>query len=314
VETIYLKKVIELPAAPAEALAVIDCDNGYELFVNGKSISSGADFGKPQVVNLKPHLVAGTNVIAVVAQNFSPDMVKPPRQKKPKNPAPFGKAAKRAAAATSRAAATTKDGPNPAGFFFHGTATIADSSGGEARKLIEFDSDASWKWSPSETDDWTLMAFDDAGWKPAADLGPAEIAPWTLTKGLESLKAKFTLRYDHLRAVWARNDAIMSALGRPNRDIAVTHRDSPATMLQLLELTNGATITRIMEEGGKRWAQSGLSGDELATQIYLRALGRKPNDNELGLCRKSLGEKPTAQAVSDLLWSLAMLPEFQLIY
>src|SRR5205823_5888116 len=88
VETIYLRKVIELPAKCDEALAAASCDNGFELFVNGKSVSKSDDFTKPTVVDLKAHLVVGKNVITVMAQNFNADMTKPARGKRKKTTSP----------------------------------------------------------------------------------------------------------------------------------------------------------------------------------------------------------------------------------
>jgi hypothetical protein len=48
--------------------------------------------------------------------------------------------------------------------------------------------------------------------------------------------------------------------------------------------------------------------------VYARALGRDPSADERRLCRELLGDQPTADAVEDLLWSVVMLPEFQLIH
>ncbi len=296
-ETIYLRKTIELPSIPEEALATIDCDNGYELFVNGKSVSRGDDFTKPRVVDLTKHLVPGKNVFAVIAQNFKPDLSKPTKRNR-----------KGTTKATSKPVMPKM--PNPAGLLFLGSARVV--SNGQSN-LINFDSDSSWKVSPDEVDAWTSPAFDDTSWKPAADLGPIEMGPWGFTQKLAGVKNKFTLRYDRLRAVWARSDALMNALGRPNRERVVTHRDSPATMLQLLELTNGATITRIVSEGGKRWTAAG-SPDEIITQIYLKALNRRPTDKELNLARSLIDTPTKPEGVADVLWSITMLPEFQLIY
>jgi mono/diheme cytochrome c family protein len=288
-ETIFLRKVIELSDAPDEALATIACDNGFELLINGKTAAKGEDFTKPKVVDLKKHLKRGTNVVAVVAQNFRPDLSKPPR----KNPAtlPQSKVS------------------NPAGFLMIASARVGE-------KLVNFDSGASWKVSREESEGWaSSSSFDASAWKPAAELGAVEMGPWNVLAKIEGVakKKKFTLQYDQLRAVWARNDALMTALGRPNRERVVTHRDSPATMLQLLELTNGATITRIVTEGGKRWADEG-STDEILVQMYARALNRRPTEKEMEMGRKLVGTPAKAEGIADVVWSITMLPEFQLVY
>jgi mono/diheme cytochrome c family protein len=304
VETIYLRKTINLPAVPDEAMATIVCDNGFELFVNGKFAAKGDDFNKAVVVDLKPHLVAGANTFAVIAQNFSPELVKPARKKG------------RAAVARTTVPTTLSNTPNPAGFFFHGTAAIAPHVGAGLKPApTEINSDSTWKWSDTEPEGWERPGFDDSSWKPAADLGPSRTAPWTLAATLMNLKQPFTLRYQPLRAVWVKNDALMTALGRPNRERVVTNRYSPATMLQALELTNGRTLSNLLQQGAAGWAgQPNATADDLIDRIYQRALNRHPMDKELSIAREMLGSPIRKEGIADLLWSLAMLPEFQLIY
>ena len=53
---------------------------------------------------------------------------------------------------------------------------------------------------------------------------------------------------------------------------------------------------------------------ELVTSLYTKALSRKPTTAESKLARELLGPSLQKDQVEDLLWSLAMLPEFQLIY
>jgi hypothetical protein len=48
--------------------------------------------------------------------------------------------------------------------------------------------------------------------------------------------------------------------------------------------------------------------------VYARALGRTPTSEERRLCGELLGDQPSAEAVEDLLWSIVMLPEFQLVH
>jgi hypothetical protein len=48
--------------------------------------------------------------------------------------------------------------------------------------------------------------------------------------------------------------------------------------------------------------------------IFVKSLSRKPSDSELTLAKELLGSPVKEEGVEDLLWSVAMLPEFQLIY
>ena len=85
--------------------------------------------------------------------------------------------------------------------------------------------------------------------------------------------------------------------------------------MQALELTNGDTLNRVLTAGAKKLLSAKApSSRELVTTLYGKALGRKPTAKELKLAGELLGEPVQHQQVEDLLWSMAMLPEFQLIY
>lgn len=119
-----------------------------------------------------------------------------------------------------------------------------------------------------------------------------------------------------VRAALVTADALQVALGRPNREQVVTSRASTATTLQALELTNGSELAETLRRGAeKQFAGTNtVAGRELAQQLYAKALGRKPTGKELRAAREILGQPAQPAGVEDLLWALAMLPEFQLIY
>jgi hypothetical protein len=48
-------------------------------------------------------------------------------------------------------------------------------------------------------------------------------------------------------------------------------------------------------------------------EVFERALGRAPTAVERKLSSQALGSPPDAAVVEDLLWSVVMLPEFQLV-
>ena len=64
----------------------------------------------------------------------------------------------------------------------------------------------------------------------------------------------------------------------------------------------------------KLLAQKPTSNRDLVTQLFEKGVGRKPSATELRLANQLLGKPAQKDQVEDLLWSLAMLPEFQLIY
>jgi mono/diheme cytochrome c family protein len=67
--TSYFRKVVVLENTPASALGVITADNSFTLFVNGKKAGAGKKYDEMVVVDLRKHLVKGTNYIAITAVN-----------------------------------------------------------------------------------------------------------------------------------------------------------------------------------------------------------------------------------------------------
>lgn len=281
---VYFRKRIKLDAAPKEAYAVVTCDNSYTLFVNGEKLKSGDDFGHPQLANLKSKLKKGDNIIAVKAVNNLPTNKPPPEDK----PAPESAA-------------------NPAGFYFYARVNVNG-------KADSFGSDNSWLWSRQKTNGWETTSFSGEGWQHAAELGDAKAAPWNAQAALAGAFAGLSFQ-GNVRAALANADPLTVCLGRPNREQVITVRSSAATTLQALELTNGETLTKVLEGGAaKLIARKSSSANELINDLYRKALGRKPTGPELNLARELVGEPVKKEGVEDLVWSLAMLPEFQLIY
>jgi hypothetical protein len=52
---------------------------------------------------------------------------------------------------------------------------------------------------------------------------------------------------------------------------------------------------------------------DLVAELYRHALTRNPSEAEQALAKEILGEKPTQQGIEDLILSLCMLPEFQVV-
>jgi hypothetical protein len=162
------------------------------------------------------------------------------------------------------------------------------------------------------------LVSSDPTWNGAATvLGDMKSAPPTLVRALTRVAATASLE-GHARAALVAADPMTTALGRPNREQVVTTRSTAATTLQALELSNGMTLTRMLQRGAERLlaAKPALTREALIAQIYRRALGRAPTAAEAKACRELLGQDamPRPEAVQDLLWAIVMLPEFQLIY
>ena len=282
--TIYLHKTFVLAAAPVEAWAVASCDNSYTLYVNGTKVNAGSSWNEPNLLDLRPHLKKGTNLLAVSAVNHTPND-KPP-----------------AAGQPARAADA-----NPAGFIFF----TRIRHGGQT---LELGTDQSWVWSKEKQAGWEKPGFSFEDRQPAAELGSTAIAPWNLDRALAGVFAMAKAHTD-VRTSLVAADPLTLALGRPPREQVATTRPSAATTLQALELTNGETLSKVLQKGAaKVLAAKPASNREFIVRLYLKALGRKPTGAELKLADQLLGPAPQKDQVEDLLWSLAMLPEFQLIY
>jgi hypothetical protein len=283
-ETLYLRKTIVLAEAPKEAWAVASCDNSYTLYVNGTKVVSGKDWTAPNLADLRPHLKKGTNVIAVAAINHTPDD-KPPVAGTP-----------------------SKDSDaNPAGFIFFTRIKTAGPT-------LEIGSDHSWTWTRTKSDGWEKPGFAVTNAQPAAELGGSGVAPWNAAS---QIAATFSMSKAHtdVRSSLVAADPLAVALGRPNREQVITTRASAATTLQTLELTNGDTLSKLLKQGAEKVvAEKPVANRELVTRLYGKALSRKPTGSELKLADELLGKKVEKETVEDLLWTLAMHPEFQLIY
>ncbi len=131
---------------------------------------------------------------------------------------------------------------------------------------------------------------------------------------LKKLPETITSQIPFARASLVVNDAYMTALGRPNRETVSTSRVSQANLLQALELTNGQTFYATLRRGAAVWKQQYPDWDTLLNALYLNAYGRAPTAEELATARRILGNEPSEEAIQDLVWAIALSPEFQLIF
>src|SRR6478736_6528318 len=98
----------------------------------------------------------------------------------------------------------------------------------------------------------------------------------------------------------------MRSLGRPNREQVVTVRPEQLTTLQALDLANGQILDSTLARGAANILKANpkATPDELAEWVFLRALSRKPTNGERAAARALLAEKPTANNLADLLWTV----------
>ena len=166
--------------------------------------------------------------------------------------------------------------------------------GQKAPLIIE--TNPGWRTSAAPADGWEKPGFDDGAWESAIALPPETWA---------SLR-EFRLTSEQLivRAALVENDPLQTALGRPIRDQVTMSRASQATLLQALTLTNGRAFTDALDRAAKSWDARVPDPKQRLTEIYHAALLREPREEEFAFANSG---------TSDLLWSLLLQPEFQLI-
>jgi hypothetical protein len=281
-KSIYFRKAFDLPRLPDQAVATVSAQSAFTIYLNEKKVLSGTGDAKVQVVDLRPFLAAGHNVLAVDALTRS-------RTQKPDD----------------------KTALSP-GFILHARARA--ESPATAQKIFDFATDATWKWAAVDIAGWRKVAFDDASWEHVLLLGEPGTAPWNAGPKFAASQA-LAARQGKIRAALVESDALMSALGRPNREQVMTTRASAATTLQALELTNGSTLMKLLQRGAEKiLKETPGSPAGLISEIYERALSRRPTTKELRDAEDLVGRPVQQSGVEDLLWAVAMLPEFQLIY
>jgi hypothetical protein len=261
------------------------CDNSFTLFVNGQKVGSGKEFKNAFLFDLRPFLKAGENLFAVDGVNHLAD--------------------------NSQPAATNAPGSeNPAGLLFY--ARLRSTENGRQR-TNDFTSDSSWKTSSRLQANWEKPGFAADNWTPAVKLGESGMLPWRVAR--DYLATKLASAYPGTtRAALVASDSLLTALGRPNREQVVTTRPSVATTLQALEMTNGETLADILKRGARNLLNRPVGEAGLVPDLYGQALGRPPTKLEMQVGRELAGQPAQAAGVEDLLWTMAMLPEFQLIY
>jgi hypothetical protein len=277
-QTIYLRRVWSLGELPDRAVATFTADNSFELFINGREVARSSTWNAPVHEEPTKSFVAGENVLALKAANGGKD-------------------------------------PNPAGVIGE---IVAYNAKGEPIETLS--TDETWRISETESAGWQEPEFDDSSWTAAIALGDSAVEPWKVKAILEGRVAKEveeTARLPtgfRIRAGLLPLDSLQAALGRPNREQVVSARDSSPTMLQSLELTNGAIVMRYLQRGAEHWHQQAASDPRrLIDQVYRTALSRPPTPAELQVAVEITGTPATIEGIEDLLWTICMLPEFQLV-
>jgi hypothetical protein len=163
------------------------------------------------------------------------------------------------------------------------------------------DTNPGWRSSAGGPAGWEKPEFNDSDWTNAVVLGP-EGLPWEALGGVRNFA--LTEQPPLVRAALVENDAFQTILGRPIRDQVTMSRPTAATLLQALTFANGRAFTAALDRAAKSWTERFPDPNQRLDAIYHTALLRSPHSDERAFA---------TAAPADLLWSVVLLPEFQLI-
>ena len=290
---LFCRTSLSLEQLPDRAIAVTSCDNEFSLLVNKRLAGQGKDWSTPSATNILPFLKKGANVVAIEAINW-PDKA-------------TGKGLQIKAA-------------NPGGLISGIYLGFSSKQQGEqaAYRWESYETGADWLVTREVRMDWADQEFVLEGWKPAVDLGPGELEPWKLADRFALAATKAADRAEllgHLRNSLINDDPLTRALGRPNREQVITRRSSVATTLQAIELTNGETLDQGLKRGASYWNERVPQDNRnLVRLLYEASLQRVPSEAEQKIALSLLDGGKRLEGIEDLLWILAMVPEFQLVY
>lgn len=304
--SVVFRQRFTLPAEPLEGFAAVLASQGAQVFVNGKSIKTMvADQSRSNrvaLLDLLPALRTGENVITVNVASHT-------------DKGGLNDEEKRLYPNSLNHLNTT-----PGLAFYARISSCCDP--------IELVSDETWHVLRAAR---PVFDGDESTW-PGAVVLPEGVTPVDEGPTLQPIRRKDYANENialgpRLRAAVATAafpgkaraslrpaDPLAVALDRPNREQVATSRLTAATTLQALELTNGETLDAKLNFAANKLAKAaGEDPRAWLDRIYKHLLARSPSDVERAAALAFLGDKPAPDHLADLLWSLAMLPEFQLI-
>jgi hypothetical protein len=121
---------------------------------------------------------------------------------------------------------------------------------------------------------------------------------------------------DKVRAALVTSSLLTRSLGRPNREQVTTTRPNTLTTLVALDLTNGPILQKMISEGAGRLLKQhpDWTTGQTIDWLFQATLSRRPTPSEVAIALEIAGEPMNQQGLSDLLWTVFMLPEFQFVW
>lgn len=293
--TYYFRHRFDLPEGRQieDAELLITVDEAFKLSLNGAAIAQGRDWRQVQRIDVRQYVESRENILAIEARGGG------------------------------RVGA-----PKPAGLLL---SLKVDFTDGDSLKVISAAPDPDtderagstsnvWKvTNEAPQPGWKAPAFDDSEWETVQGIESSAATgsnstPLNWGQPIAFTHAPSTTRLRFARASLVQKDAFLTALGYPSREVVTTTRESEPTLIQALELSNGALLDQTIARGAERWLREyGRTPRELVERLYLTAFGRPPTAREARMATEFLGSVPTEETVQDLLWAILVQPDFQLI-
>lgn len=272
-ETISLRTQLSLPDDVAQAGAVMTCDNGFTLFVNGREVKKGTEWTRPEGIPLRGLLRKGDNTVVIVASNGG-------------------------------------NGPNAAGLFFEARVKLIN---GEQRTIASDDSWQFNANSPKTNEgrlgviagDWkpvTVVPALDVWTKVVQSTGP-NLLMLAISDELQMVRASL-LKNDFLMRSLGRpfREQIVSMRPTEFTTLEAIDLSNGATLASYL--AKGANNL------SDQWPDDNAA---LVEYLFQFALSRKPTNEEQTILGAALSTRPNPQEIEDVLWAIFMMPEFLLV-
>ncbi|HEY1784147.1 MAG TPA: DUF1549 domain-containing protein [Pirellulales bacterium] len=198
--------------------------------------------------------------------------------------------------------------PNGAALFFEARISLAGAED------VTIASDDRWQWTAAMPTAEGKLPGDEAEWKPAVAVKNQNFLGAEIRDKLAQA-AERTANGSFVRVALVTADPLMRALGRPIRDQVVTTRPDSFTTLEALDLTNGAILSGLLARGADNLLRrhSDWTADQAIEFIFQNLVCRQPTPAERELAVQIVGTPLGLEGLADLLWSVVMLPDFQLI-
>ncbi len=201
------------------------------------------------------------------------------------------------------------ESPNPAGAFVE--IRIVD----ENDQTRSIGSDATWEWT-SSVPEKNGKFKKGPDWTGAFEVSKPEVWMSRIENQLRmQLATGMFSQAWMVRSSLLKSDSFQKTLGRPNRDQIVTSRPATWSTLEALDLNNAQVLDYYLAEGAKfLFAEGQLGSTGIVERIYRKGLSRLPNDEERRIGIDAMGSaSPSVERIQDFLWTIVMLPEFQII-